>query len=190
MREAWVAIYGYEGIAEVSSLGNVRTLDRVLRSGQRRYGREMAKVPDKDGYLKVGLNKNHKQVRFMVHRLVASAFLPEDAGKRFVNHKNGIKHDNRLENLEWCTAKENSQHAVKTGLKTRSPNTYPGLSHNTCKGIVIATNIKSGQKITMAGVADYAKNGFRADCVYKCLAGHNKTHKGHTFNRLSKEPTL
>ncbi|NNS07293.1 NUMOD4 motif-containing HNH endonuclease [Erwinia sp. JH02] len=190
MSEIWVAICGYEGVAEVSNLGNVRTIDRVLRGGKNIYGREMTKVPDKDGYLRVGINKNNKQVRFIVHRLVALAFLPEETDKSFVNHKNGIKHDNRLENLEWCTAKENSLHAVKTGLKPRSPNTYPGVSHNTCKGIVIATNIKSGQKITMAGVAEYAKNGFRADCVYKCLAGENKSHKGHTFNRLSKEPTL
>lgn len=186
MASKWKEVPGYEGIYEVSDKGIVRSVDRLCKSGRPAKGVIRATYSDKDGYKRVGLYRDGKGAQFGVHRLVASAFLPKEIGKIYVNHKNGIKDDNRLENLEWCTAKENSRHAVDTGLKPRSPNTYPGINHNTCKGIVIATNIKNGQQIKMAGVAEYVRNGFRADCVYKCLAGDTKSHKGHTFNRLNK----
>lgn len=67
-------------------------------------------------YLTVHLSNNEKRARFIVHRLLAIYFIPNPENKPQVNHINGIKTDNRLENLEWCTRKENAQHAVKSGL--------------------------------------------------------------------------
>ncbi len=74
-----------------------------------------------DGYLQVSLWKNGTSKNFPVHRLVCLSFLDNTDNKRNVNHKNGIKTDNRVENLEWCTPSENNYHAVKIGLTNAIP---------------------------------------------------------------------
>lgn len=70
---------------------------------------------------------------YLIHRLVAQSFIPNPKNKKFVNHKNGIKKDNRVENIEWCTRKENENHAFETGLKnsTGSENVMSKLDEST-----------------------------------------------------------
>lgn len=108
--EIWKPIPNYENRYHVSNLGRVKSLlglqPRILKS-QMIY----------KGYLRTALLKNGKQRRFLNHRLVVMAFLPEFNKNLQVNHKNGIKTDNRLENLESCTNQENSIHAVDSGLR-------------------------------------------------------------------------
>ena len=81
----------------------------------------MKLLKDKDGYLTIGLVKEQgqKQKRFRVHRLVAITFIENPNKKPFINHKNAVKNDNRVSNLEWCTAKENTKHARELGLQSR-----------------------------------------------------------------------
>lgn len=122
--EIWLPVKGYEGLYEVSDLGRIRSVPRVI---DRRYmgktdarqsygGRVLIAYPNSHGYLHVGLwSKNKRQAR-IVHRLVAEAFL-SGPSERTVNHKNGIKTDNRAANLEWATYSENHLHAVNTGLR-------------------------------------------------------------------------
>lgn len=109
MQEIWKPIKDFEGLYEVSNLGQVRSFynreAKILKPGK-----------DKRGYLKVGLHKNGKRHTKLVHRLVASTFIPNPQNKSQVNHIDGNKQNNAVENLEWCTAKENSQHAWNTGL--------------------------------------------------------------------------
>ncbi|WP_210502018.1 NUMOD4 domain-containing protein [Pantoea ananatis] len=180
MKEIWKPIRGYEGIAEVSSEGNVRSIDRVTTNGSKAKGRLLTKWPDKDGYLKVGLNKGGRQVKFLVHRLVAMSFL-QGCGPQ-VNHINGIKHDNHYKNLQWCNNSENQMHAYRSGLKHPSKNTYPAEMHSCFKGSIIATS-KDGNETIMSGSAQIAAHGFRPTCVYLCVNGKQKTHKKHTFRR-------
>jgi len=71
-----------------------------------------------NGYSNVGFYRDGKRRTYKVHRLVALAYLPLVEGKTIINHKNGIKTDNRVENLEWTTHKENTSHAFKLGLQT------------------------------------------------------------------------
>ena len=119
--EIWKPISGYEGVYEVSNLGRVRSCDRIVvcNDGRKykRKGKVLRQSYDANKYYKVALCKNGKQKNFSVHRLVAQAFIPNPENKLTVNHKNGDKLDNRVENLEWATREENMQHAYDNGLK-------------------------------------------------------------------------
>lgn len=115
-------IEGYEGLYFVDTLGNVIAFPK----GKRSCGGDMyitLKQQIKKGYANVNLYKNGKMSTQRVHRLVARAFIENPNNYSVVNHKNGIKLDNRVENLEWTTKKENTRHAFENdlgGFKTRA----------------------------------------------------------------------
>jgi len=121
MSEIWKPVVGYEGFYEVSDIGCVRSVDRdvdikgILAS---LMGVTLKQHQTPPGYTVVKLCRNGSGNSFRVHRLVAAAFIPNPKNKSEVNHINGVKHDNRIENLEWATPKENSRHAHATGIKT------------------------------------------------------------------------
>ena len=100
--EQWKAIEGYE--YEVSDHGRIRK------------GEKLIKIPINRGYHRIGLWKEGRCKHYLVHRLVALAFIPNAEDKPLVNHKNGIKTDNRVQNLECCTDSENKYHAYKNDL--------------------------------------------------------------------------
>lgn len=116
MIEVWKDVEGYEGIYQVSNMGRVKSLKRnVLKSDgkiQPIPERILKGKRDKDGYIEVKLT-NFNFIKYIrVHRLVLITFLGYDSHKSQVNHKNGVKDDNRLENLEWCTQVENTLHSL------------------------------------------------------------------------------
>lgn len=119
--EHWKPIKNYESLYEVSDLGRVRRVSGYINSGIRfndkiwHDGRVLKQNPKRNGYLTVDLSKGNTVKTISVHRLVAEAFLEKIDGKEFVNHKNCNKHDNRVENLEWCTSRENADHAKANG---------------------------------------------------------------------------
>lgn len=117
--ELWKPVKGYEGLYEVSTTGRIRSIERTVphsKSGTRRFPASEKMPTDVHGYLYCYLYKNGKGRRFAVHRLVAEAFIPNPDKKPEVNHLDGNKYNNCVENLEWVTRKENVRHAADTGL--------------------------------------------------------------------------
>lgn len=119
MLEIWKPVKNYESYYEVSNLGRVRGLCRDITNN---FGTFKSKdtflkgYKSVNGYTKYTLSINGKQKTLLGHRMVAEAFLENYDNKPIVNHKNGIKSDNRLDNLEWATGSENMKHAIDTGL--------------------------------------------------------------------------
>jgi hypothetical protein len=113
--EIFKLIYGHEDY-QIGNLGNVKSNKRKKES--------LLKPMIRNGYLRIDLNNK----TFTIHRLVAEAFIPNPDNKSQVNHINGIKTDNRVENLEWVTQSENIRHAIKIGIKKPSLGENNGAS--------------------------------------------------------------
>lgn len=112
----------YEGLYEVSNLGNVRSLARMTPSrwGNMKLspGGLLSPEVHRLGYKRVHLSKKSVRTKFLVHRLVATAFVKPN-GKPHINHIDSDRGNNRVDNLEWVTPKENSEHAVRAGRTKR-----------------------------------------------------------------------
>lgn len=135
MEEIWKDIDGYEGLYQVSNIGRVRSL---------KFGKIKVLKQEiiKKGYKRVHLLKNRKMKGYLVHRLVAEAFIPNNNNLPCVNHKDEDKTNNRIENLEWCDIKYNANYgtAIQRSSKTRI--NHPSMS----KPVIQYT--KSGYFIT------------------------------------------
>lgn len=116
--ELWKPVIGFENLYEISNLGRVRSLDRITESGQFRKGKIRECYCYVNDYKVVKLYYNGKTFNKYIHRLLAEAFVPNPNPELYdtVNHIDGNRGNNSLDNLEWCTQKQNIQHAWKTGL--------------------------------------------------------------------------
>lgn len=137
MEEIWKDIEGYEGLYQVSNFGRVKSLNIIKFnqfSSYKHKGRVLKLQLNKQtGYMYVNLSKLKSYKTTSIHRLVAKAFIPNPENKSQVNHKDGNKFNNYVENLEWCTQIENSFHAYQNGLNKLSPLHFKGEEHQRCK---------------------------------------------------------
>lgn len=190
------------GIYRITRDGKVFTQSKlkspIVSSGMKFTGqllihlkpeREMTYTLNNRGYLSVGIMRK----TFMVHRLVAKAFLPKVEGKNFINHKDGNKLNNHVDNLEWCTIKENNQHARDTGLWVQPRGHKIAYKSPETKKIALA-NLKDKSKLTPEDVR-YVRSVFiprhpeySATALAKqfgtSLAAMSKTVAGKTYTNI------
>lgn len=171
MEEIWKDIEGYEGKYQVSNLGNVRSLgyrnSKIVRNLQPKLNAN---------YLFVHLRKQGVSKFPMVHRLVAKAFIPNPNNYPEVNHKDEDKHNNCVNNLEWCTRTHNITYGTIVG---RIKETKKKL-HRRCAEREVAQYDKLGNLISIYPSIIYASKvlGISPSCIGGCCRGTSKTYKG------------
>ena len=157
--EVWLPVKNYEGFYEVSSHGNVR-----------RVGNSVPRKPVyANGYQRVELSKNGKRKMYLVHRLVAEAFLINSEGHSYVNHIDEDKTNNHVSNLEWCTRKQNNNHG------TRNQRIAETLS------IPVIGTDAFGDQWYYESAKEAERRGFNSAHIAACCKGKRNTHKGYTW---------
>lgn len=139
MSEIWKDIKGYEGYYQVSSYGNVKSLNRRVEHKKNRTRNIIERIlkskPNGKGYYIVGLHRNGIMKHKTIHRLVCEAFIPNPLNKPCINHLDSNTTNNHVDNLEWVTYKENTQHGFKYG--NMDIEFYKQLGKNTGKKVLM-----------------------------------------------------
>ena len=164
MEEIWKDIPGYEGQYQVSNLGRVKSLPRNVpgKNGSIRHlpGKLLSPADnDSDGYKFVMLTKNSKSTHMLVHRLVATAFIPNPENKPQVNHKDCIPSNNELSNLEWSTQSENMVHASNNSTASKKKLAKMLAFSNRCTSISVMC-VETGEVFSSC---NQASKVFRVD---------------------------
>jgi hypothetical protein len=167
--EIWKTIRDYPKY-QISSLGNIKSHQgdspRLLKGGY-----------DRDGYHLILLYNEKGRVSKRVHRLVAEAFIPNPDKKPQVNHKDGNKKNNNLDNLEWASNSENITHSfVKLGKQNQFTKQHVAVVQKDLKTGEILKVYESAKKAT--------KNGFHRQSIVGCCRGYRKSHKGYSWSYL------
>lgn len=159
--EKWKPIDGYEGLYEVSNLGRVKSLNYD------HTGKERIMKPNKlkKGYLQVQLWRDGKYKMFLVHRLVATAFIPNPNNYPYINHKNETPLNNCAENLEWCDCKYNNNYGTRMEKIAASLTNHPAKSK-----VVEASRFSDFRTIELrfASIMEADRNGFKHAAVSCC----------------------
>lgn len=173
MKEIWKDIEGFEGLYQISNMGRVKSLN------YRRTGKEkiLEGYDNGKGYLRVNLRKEGNRKQYLVHQLVSQAFIPNPYNLPCINHKNEIKSDNCVQNLEWCDYSYNNSYndkAKKAGKKISKP--------------VIGINKVSGLIVEFPSVREASRQiGINQGSITKCCQGKEKSAGGFYWHYADSE---
>jgi hypothetical protein len=171
--EIWKDVKGYEGLYQVSNTGRLKRVAHERADKKHMLKERIARLSvDKDGYFYVKLRKDGAKRQLFIHRLVAEAFLDNPKSLPAINHKDGIKQNNTVENLEFCTFSYNTQHAYKNGL----------IKHFVRKVRCIETGeiFNSLREVT-------EKTGISYKHIPCCCRGRRKTVGGYRWEYVESE---
>lgn len=183
--EIWKDIKGFEGYYQISNMGNVRSLDRF--DGIRNLrGQSIRPNSKRNGYLQVGLRRDSKRKWTTIHRLVATHFIDNPENRPQVNHIDGNKLNNTVDNLEWATPAQNLYHARKNNL-IEAPKGKEHVNFGICgaesksaKKVVRYDKDSKETKVYEALILT-EDDGFDRTSVSKCCNKKLKTHKGYQW---------
>lgn len=171
MEEIWKNVVGFEDKYIVSNKGNVKRLGHFYENERWgiRFLKEMnlKQTVSRHGYLMTSVMKSKS-----IHRLVAIAFIPNPENKPEVNHINGIKTDNRVENLEWVTPSENQKHSFKIGIKSTTGSKHALAKTSEAEVVEMRLKFKQGDSI----VSLAKKYGLKYMATYMIISGRTWKH--------------
>lgn len=174
MKEIWRAVVEYEGYYEVSSFGRVKSLPRMTARGMM-GGQLMTPVKNKNGYLTVKLCKEGKIKAFYIHRLVAEAFIPNPDNLPQVNHKDEVKTNNHVSNLEWITIEGNLNYRTRNERIAKA-NSKP-VAQKTLDGELV--------KIWPSVMEVERQTGWSQRNISKCCNGKRKSAYGYVWSYIN-----
>lgn len=179
--EIWKEVEGCEGIYLASSFCRFKALSKIKINGKKcsyvAPDKVLKQWINNKGYLCIDFKVNKKQHHNLSHRVIAKLFIPNPDNKPCINHKNGVKMDNRLDNLEWCTKRENSIHAFKTGLLFLAPTMIKRGAENHMTRQVVQLDLNKNF-INCFDKMDDAKLALKANHISEVCMGLRKKCKG------------
>jgi len=174
----WKPVKSFEGYYEVSNTGLIKSLyrkDYYIRNGKKTYFTRkeqlLSQSPGIDGYINVVLQKKKKRYYYKIHQLILNTF-SKDKKKTQINHKDGCKINNHINNLEYTTPKENMEHAIKNGLIKNAKGEQ--LSNLKNKDILDIRNLYNNQTLTQRKIAK--KYNVSNNCIWHIVHNHTWRH--------------
>lgn len=180
MEEIWKDIENFRGLYQVSNLGRVRSLDRdIIQQGSIHHYKGVVMSPhlSNAGYLMIRLSKNNRKFDFTIHRLVATAFIPNPNNFPCLNHKDENKENNNVNNLEWCSVKYNISYGTATLRRSKK------MGKTVCQYSLDGNLIKTYSSIREAA----RETGFCASSIGDCTRGNSHQSYGFIWKALDDD---
>lgn len=179
-KEIWKDIKGYEGLYQVSNLGNIRSLYKYKGSNKR----VLHKIISNKGYYVISLVKNKRKKQYRVHQLVANAFIINDNNYPVINHIDGNKLNNNVTNLEWCTVSHNNKEAYRIGLS--KPNRVMlGRKSEKCPNSIPINQYDMNGNFIRRWNCSYdviRELGLRSNHIANCCKGDRNSFAGYKWS--------